>query len=248
MTRLPNRRHAASAVRGFTLIELMIVIAIIVVLVGLVLAVTTSLLRKSEERVTRNIMQTLDAAMQEWERQVDRKITFQPTASATGAYDVPFNPNLQNITGQSEGTMPAPYNSVLRAQRTLFLYELLSQQATVRDMLTKLPEENFRRVRTSAAVPVYFTIKEVLDGWSNPIYAVLPGHLFGSLTSQGVNDTGSADLDGTARCAQEIDVLGAANDPKAQCRNRRVLFVSAGPDGDITTTADNIYSYGEDNQ
>ncbi len=246
MTTRISIRPAVSVSRGFSLVELMIVIAIIVILVGLVLAVSTGLLRKSEDRVTRNVMQTLDASMREWQRQVDRPLTAQNTAAESGAYDVPFNPVLTNETNllwpSSEGVLPPPYNSVLRAQRTIWLYELLGQQALARDMMSKLPEETFRRTRTAAAVPIFFSLKECLDGWGNPILAVFPGRLWV------LGDVGTADLDGTIRSAQEIDVLGPAADVKAQCRNRQVLFVSAGPDGDLTTTADNVYSYGEEGQ
>lgn len=232
--------------RGFSLVELMIVIAIIIVLIGLVLAVSTALLRKSEERVTRNVMQSLDLAVREWERQVDRPVTFQHAVAETGAWDVPYNPTLTSATKagwpSGEGLLPPPYNTSLRAQRSLWFYDLIAQHSTAADILSKIPEDHYRRTRTTAANPVYFTLREVLDGWGNPIYAVFPGRLWGTGPSA---DTNPADIDGTMRCQQEIDVLGAATVAAAQCRNKQVLFVSGGADGDITTTADNIYSYGE---
>ena len=85
--------------RGFTLIELMIVVAIIVILVGLTLAVITPILLKNEDRTTRNILTQLDAAVQEWERTLDRRVTFQNATAETGNWDIPFNPDFNAAFG-----------------------------------------------------------------------------------------------------------------------------------------------------
>lgn len=240
--------------RAFSLVELMIVIAIIVVLAGLVLAVGTIVVAKNEERVTKNILSMLDAAEKEWERQADRSITFQNLAEA-GVWDVATDPKLDLLSGQPEGGLPEPYKSRLEAQRTVAALEVISREGTVRDVLAKLPpvgkEESFRRIRK--ALPnntfQYFDLKEVIDGWGNPIYMVFPGRLWAGPLD------GVQDLDGTIRSDQEKLVLGAG--AKAQCRNRQVLFVSAGPDGilvdapattSVNEAADNVYSYGQEGQ
>ena len=53
---------------GFTLIELLVVIGIIVLLASLVLAVSGSVIRASEERATRNTLEILNTATEEFER------------------------------------------------------------------------------------------------------------------------------------------------------------------------------------
>ena len=84
---------------GFTLIELLVVIGIIVLLVSLVLAVAGSVIRSSEERATRNTLEVLNAATEEFERVLDLRISYQsgvvasgiaadPAPSATAVYDI----------------------------------------------------------------------------------------------------------------------------------------------------------------
>ncbi|MFM7135392.1 MAG: type II secretion system protein, partial [Planctomycetota bacterium] len=67
--------------RAFTLLELLVVIGIVVLLAGLVLAVSSSVIRASEERATRNTLTVLDTALEEYERTLDRRITYR-----SGAY------------------------------------------------------------------------------------------------------------------------------------------------------------------
>ena len=70
-----DRNHAPRArAAGFSLIELLVVIGIIVLLASLVLAVSGSVIRANEERATRNTLTVLDTATEEYERTLDRRI------------------------------------------------------------------------------------------------------------------------------------------------------------------------------
>jgi len=250
---MTNAHRAASDERrarrsGFSLLELMIAVAIIVILVGLTLAVITPILLKNEERTTRNVLTQLETAVQEWERTVDRRITFQNAAAETGNWDVPFNPDLAPLvgTGSNESNMVAPFpgtgNENLAHQRTVWMLEQIGQVASVRDLITKIPSQNLRSVRRVNPGPEgeNLRVKAVFDAWGTPIIAVFPGRDW--LTTDPAVDK---DLDGTLRCSSEK--LFAA---PLSCRNRQVLFVSAGPDQLFTGTgaADNIFSYGQEGQ
>jgi len=238
MTRPASRRRPA----GFSLLELTIVIGIILLLAALVLAVSTSVIAANEKRKTRNTLAVLDAAMKEWERQVDRPVTFQNAANETGTWEIPFNPTVAQLQIPANAQ---PYNSDVNARRTAALLDLVSKQPDVEAILARLPEDTFRRIRAAGTTVVFSNVgKEALDAWGNPIRAVFPGRAFRP------GDPGVADLDGTIRSASE-------NDMGIVCRNRQVLFVSAGPDGivrDIPTTAaidesaDNLFSYGQEGQ
>ena len=52
--------------KGFTLLELLIVIGIIVIIASLVLAVSSSVVRASEERATKNTLEVLAASEPRW--------------------------------------------------------------------------------------------------------------------------------------------------------------------------------------
>ena len=69
----------ASASRSrpaFTLVEMTIVIGIVVLLAGLTLAVSVSVVQGSEMRQTKLTIQLLDTAIQDWELQADRRVSY----------------------------------------------------------------------------------------------------------------------------------------------------------------------------
>lgn len=230
---------------GFSLLELTIVIGIILLLAALVVAVSTAVIAANEKRNTQNTLAVLDAAMKEWERQVDRPVTFQNATGETGAWDVVLDPTITVLGIPAAVTQ---YNGTGDLQkhrrRTVALIELLAKQPDVETVLARLPEDTLRRVRTATTPVQYANSKEVLDAWGNTILAIFPGRAFRT------GDGGTPDADGSIRTVSE------STSPRF-CRNRQVLFVSAGPDGilldngstaSVDESADNLYSYGEEGQ
>ena len=61
-----NRRRTARRSPGFTLIELVVVISIILLLVGLTMSVGLAVRSKSETRQTENVLILLDQAVKQW--------------------------------------------------------------------------------------------------------------------------------------------------------------------------------------
>ena len=70
--------------RAFTLIEMMVVITIIVILAGLTLGISNSVLRGAEIRQVKDTLTLLEMAMEEWELAATRQMTY-------GAIDEPDN-------------------------------------------------------------------------------------------------------------------------------------------------------------
>lgn len=230
---------------GFSLLELTIVIGIILLLAALVVAVSTAVIASNEKRNTQNTLAVLDAAMKEWERQVDRPVSFQNATGETGAWDIVLDPTLASLGIPAAVTA---YNGTGDLQkhrrRTVALIELLAKQPDVETVLARLPEDTLRRVRTPTTPVQYANVKEAIDAWGGQIVAIFPGRAFRT------GDSGTPDADGSIRTVSE-------NASPRFCQNRLVLFVSAGPDGilvdngstaGIDEAADNLYSYGEEGQ
>ncbi|MFO0894610.1 MAG: prepilin-type N-terminal cleavage/methylation domain-containing protein [Phycisphaerales bacterium] len=206
-------RRGTAAVRGFTLLELLIVVGIIALLAGIVLAVSAAVLRRSEVRSMEAAMALLDQAVGEFEKARDQKITFKRTSDAAGTWDI----NEQAIT--------APYLIV----PTLYV---IGQNERSRGILQRIDPDLLRQDQTTtvpstAVVPL--PRLEMVDPWGFRLAVVFPGRPW----VQG--DSGVRDADGTVRTNDE-NLLGV-------CRDRRIAFVSGGPDGNLATRDDNVYSY-----
>ncbi|MDI9403765.1 MAG: type II secretion system protein [Limnohabitans sp.] len=258
--------------RAFTLIEMLVVIGIIVLLASLVLAVSGGVIRASEERSTRNTIEVLNAALEEYERSVERRVTYATTATNGSPADPAQTGIIRYDILSAAATPPAgsgvaawtaldrPYGSLLGAglpaystkpfQRTANLIWILSQSTSSASIMQKLPESRFKAVKTSNGQGVT-AVRHVVDAWDNPIIAIFPGR---DANSVGVTDpAANIDEDGTIKCDSEIGL--ATNNTAAGlgviCRNRKVLFASAGVDGRFTVqvgsaykaSPDNIYSY-----
>lgn len=122
-----RQRSVATSLRnqGFTLVELVVVVGIIVALLSLVLAVSTLLIQQNEGRQLQSAFANLSSAVQEYEQAIGRPIASRAqretvpggTLNDPGNWDIPHNPdfvdlgyrNLENTTGnyfREGGTIP----------------------------------------------------------------------------------------------------------------------------------------------
>jgi prepilin-type N-terminal cleavage/methylation domain-containing protein len=268
----PSTRRA-----GFSLLELLVVIGIIVLLASLVLAVSGSVIRASEERATRNTLEVLNAAVEEYERVVDRRITYRssvavsggiaadPAASATNVYDIdgavgniPAGSAGNGVTGwtqlqQPYSTVPAgglPAYSSVPFRRTATLLWLLTQSQATAPIVQKLPESVFRSIRIGTGSQNSL-LRHCVDSWDTPIIAIFPGREATQAELSAANPN-VVDIDGTVRCDSEAAPATQGGMAKLRCRDRRILWVSAGNDtrfsdvpagGVSRPSSDNIYSY-----
>jgi prepilin-type N-terminal cleavage/methylation domain-containing protein len=270
----PSTRRA-----GFSLLELLVVIGIIVLLASLVLAVSGSVIRASEERATRNTLEILNAATEEFERVLDRRISYQSGAvtsgiaadeapSATAVYDVlssyagatsiPPGSAGNGVTGwtqlqQPYSTVPAgglPAYSSVPFRRTATLLWLLTQSQATAPIVQKLPESVFRSIRIGTGSQNSL-LRHCVDSWDTPIIAIFPGREATQAELSAANPN-VVDIDGTVRCDSEAAPATQGGMAKLRCRDRRILWVSAGNDtrfsdvpagGVSRPSSDNIYSY-----
>ena len=244
--------------RGFTLLELVVVIGIILVLMSLVLAVSTIIIQQAESRQLEAVFSNLTASITEYEEAIGRKITYEDRTDQGGvkSWDISFNPtfsytyleNPYNFTVTSGGYTCgcSSTNDQHGWERYIVrLLELVDRTDAAEEILARIDPNLLVQVRTGSGQPLPegHAIASVVDPWGSPLAVVFPGRTWREGDSQ-IRDT-----DGTIRTYLE-DKMGI-------CKDAAPLFVSAGPDGDIgclkcvdeqsslryQASIDNIYSY-----
>ena len=223
---------------GFTLVELVVVIGIILLLVGLTLSAGVAVRRQAEVRDTENSLRLLDAAMKEWEQSADRQLSWGEDNNPPGS--------VYDVQGKPVGLITPEILVITEVLQTV------TRPRHVKEIIAQI-DGDFIYTYRSGEFPSWIQPGEeqdvtdrfiggiaVLDAWGHPIYATHPGR---------VNDPpyGAPDADGTIRTYNE-GFYGVA-------RNRQVCFISAGPDGEfgmlnasegsdeLEQTRDNLYSY-----
>ena len=260
--RMSNRRF----VRGFTLVELVVVVGIIIALLSLVLAVSTLLIQQNEARQLESAYANLSSAVQEYEQAIGRPISYQARREAPyqGGYDIPNNPqyggyqSIETIFAAGGGT--SHYNTGISSgcsgadpqgwqKHIVSLMGLLQRTQSAEDIVARIDPALILPVTKTNGLPLNASetlppLTKMVDPWGTPIAVVFPGRVWRESDAGGLFN--APDADGTIRTVME-DMVGV-------CRNGKVLFVSAGPDGLIGSrycldgerreaALDNIYSY-----
>ena len=233
---------------GFTLVELVVVIGIILLLLGITLSVGVSVRRTAEVRDTESSLRLLDAAMKEWEQSADRQLSWGDDTLGGSVYDVqgtlmdqlPLTPEILVITEVLQTvTRPRHVKEIVAQVDADFIYTYRSGEFPPWIHPTEEQDVTNRFVGDIA----------VLDAWGHPIYATHPGRVSDPdvFFEDGNPFYGGTDPDGTVHTYNERK-YGVA-------KNRQVCFISAGPDGDFGNldpnaseqerdfAKDNLYSY-----
>jgi prepilin-type N-terminal cleavage/methylation domain-containing protein len=242
---MKNRRMNRTLRPAFTLIEMMIVIALIGLLAALTLGISSSVLRNSEIRQTENALRILSMAMQEWELEKGRSMEFQgvPVNNDTGMYDLLASGFIDYPGFGGAGITNETMASAMKSRAVSFAY-VLSQSESAKSVLSKIESDLMDKDNDGPFV---------IDAWGNPIGVVFPGKYYYDVFPGGNMFAEDASGDLTVRDDVE-DGLGS-------CINQMPYYVSAGPDGiwgyrfqanngpvdpsDAMwkATLDNIYSY-----
>ena len=246
------------------MLELVIVIGVILVLMSLALTVTSVVLAANDRRSVQSTFVLLDQAITSWESQAGREMTAgrlaNPPGTPGGAGGPPgpldftlsadgpsagFEIYEENFNGtyaicvvlERLATSPDSAEIISRIPSTAIRFVPLNGANAVEPLPTGWPQTAPQQDPNQ--MPPYASVREIFDPWNRRIGVIFPGRAATKAevaaavtapTSQGIDVE-----DGSVRTMDE-HFLGI-------CRNRKMCFVSAGPDGDMGTTADNIYSY-----
>lgn len=247
--------------RAFTLLELVIVIGIILILMGLALAVTSSVLASNDRRTMENTFKMLDQALDSWQSQMGREMTFGRRVVPGGGTNTPDFTLAATGPSASYDIYEENFNTTYAI---CVVIEKLSASPDAMEVLSRIPATSLRTVPVNGLaivgepIPATWSsttaqtdpnqmpypvaanpnaIREIVDPWGRRIAVSFAGRR-----------ATKAELSSTATSPPPVDVEDGSvrtSDEQSMgvCRNRRMFFASAGPDGDLGTTADNLYSY-----
>lgn len=253
--------------RGFSLVELLVVIAVLAVLISLTLSAGTKVVSVGRERGTQWALQSLDAALGDY---------IQSSGSIPSAtVRDPLDRNLRvPLIDGAVGANASDLRTMNSA--SWFVYQLQSEGASAVNAINQI-DQKLRQTVISQANPAVADETEtgvrttrLLDPWGNPLRYVHPrfagpvgrglaggeqvatvaGNVAVGLSYKWTTFTrdptrrwqasnGRWSIAGQA----EIDAgrtRGLSDGGSPQ--NRRPYFYSAGPDGDPSTIDDNIYT------
>ena len=266
----PQRaRGAVSMGRGFTLLEIMIVMGVVLILTSLVLGVGSALLKRAERSQVETAMTIMESAFSEWEAQTGRPVSYVAAgdplysdATQVKWFDVRDSTAGNSLPVNSTGHLPsgvsgAALTIALARGAGVYCVNLFSQADFTRPIIAGIAPSLLRMEPKTTKWPGMFADyrpsfsptmgnesgagrAELVDPWGGRIAFVFPGRQF----RWGV-DSGRPDDDGSIRTAVE-SALGV-------CANGRVCLVSAGPDGVFgpeasglaaeAASSDNVYLY-----
>ena len=239
------------------MLELVIVIGVILVLMSLALTVTSVVLAANDRRSVQSTFVLLDQAITSWQSQAGREMTVGRRANPPGT---PTVPDFTLGTNGPTAGFEVYEENFLSTYSICIVLERLATTPDSAEIIARLPSTAIRFVPLNGTnaveplptnwtqttpqqdpnqMPPYASVREIFDPWNRRIGVIFPGRAATKAevaaavtapTSQGIDVE-----DGSVRTMDE-HFLGI-------CRNRKMCFVSAGPDGDMGTTADNIYSY-----
>lgn len=258
MDRTNRQLRTEASARGFTLIELLVVLGIIVLLASLVLAVSGSVIRASEERATRNTLEILTTATEEFERTLDRRVTYRHAATVNGIaadlttdtvnplgpplrYDVDGNLSAPNSVPAGSGAanwnnLQIPY--VSPGTSGLPLYSNLPARRTVHLLWAMSQTESVAPILQKLPDSVFRNLRFTTGSNYSPLRHCVDSWetpiiaIFpGREATQAEIESSpnAVDTDGTIKTDSEWGNT-AQGGLRISCKDRRILWVSAGND------------------
>ncbi|HEV2294386.1 MAG TPA: type II secretion system protein [Tepidisphaeraceae bacterium] len=256
--------------RGFTLIEILVTIGILLLLVGIVVFSMSRVSNSSRNRQTQITLGNLKNMIAELEATAGLGGRQPPHMWVDGNAQPQTPSNFWKDADPTNSTPPEPDPLVIpqdvrsEAQRsesaavrnTQLAMTLLVAVPVNKTALSNLPSNSIMKMPNVIGTNPYDESQQVgvpLDSWGNPIIFVPAGGLCGSTAVQmwigGNPPTGGVVPGGTQQTGNAKMVV--ANPPAGSTTqvgpirspDGRPFWASAGPDGDFRRADDNLYSF-----
>jgi prepilin-type N-terminal cleavage/methylation domain-containing protein len=224
--------------RGFTLIEILVVIGIIAVLAAIVLVAGGRVLASGKKNATQDVLRMLDTALEAYISSKDGL----PAATVNTAVDA---------AGSTVRLVPVADITTVNSVG-LFVLQA-SDVPAAKTQIDGIPQKFLKSapLGTYAAAANRQLVTPV-DAWGRNIRFVMPG--FDGVISEAGNPALGVSLD-SPRFPQRktseqwafptllrTNVAGSTNSDGGVCIGKRPYFYSAGEDGDPSTIEDNVYT------
>ena len=252
-TVLPNQRKGRQSA-GFTLIEILVVISIIVLLAGITIPVMFAFFRNAAEAQTKVLLKQLDSAVAEYKAQTGQDLfAREPGEPVDALYDYPDGAGTAGSDPRSAESVAGLSVFRLRSvQPAVDMMNTVNRQYKLGVVRDKDPGPNFdagpypistwTRPAGEAEDADISDVEAVQDAWDRPV------RFFPGLRAMEVNGYSKTQLEST----NNIEDRGMR-------RRKGAYFASAGPDGlwgaylpddtvdpDVPGAEDNIYSFEAD--
>lgn len=236
--------------RGFTLIEMMVTISILLLLMGIVTAGLYSVIGGNQRRQTEAILKRAQAFTAEISNTKQARDSFYQRVMWT-TYGV-ATPSATSTAGSTAASSAS-------ATEAVKISSFLLTFKPNRDAASKLPPRNLGDMPAAARAAFTGTDGQLLanalmDTWGNPILFVPDGYEYLNPTSNisqpvaaaggltGIYSTVSNSYWGASAPAGSPSGAAKADD-RFRAPDRRPFWFSAGPDGNYATHDDNVYSF-----
>jgi prepilin-type N-terminal cleavage/methylation domain-containing protein len=259
--------HASTLRRGFTIIELLVVVSIISVLAAIVLVAGNSVLASGKRNATQDVLRVLDTALEAY---ITSKDGLPPALVNVWITDAAANARDENakrlvpLGDVRVGTQVAPADTsldpTLHVVNSAGLFvQVASTVPNAKGHIDSVPQK-FMAPRPMLGTGSTSTqILTPLDSWNRPIRFVMPS-FDGVIGATPISAAGAAvnldsanfppkpnrtDIYAFASVRRNNYYTGSAppfgDSDGGRAVGRRPYFYSAGPDGNPATIEDNIY-------